>query len=282
MSILSDADIKRELGENILIYPYIEGNLKGASYNFSASKLAWRLQDKKNIYIETEDAIIIEPNTTALIETHEIIWVSEKIAGTYHSKVGSVSMGTGHIGTTLDPKFIGPSLIAVHNHSNESIKIKPEKEAFVTLAFHYLHTSSTRDHGNPSARMDILGKVGIKLTPKENRELDLPYMSDTAQLKSKLLECQDFQIIQEERQKISKTQNNNDQKSRFKLLITGLVIASIFSIFLQVGLYLKKSELGSEPWYETVTAVLSKFLEFTAQTILVGAGLSIFNKSQEP
>ncbi len=47
MTILSDLDIKRELGVNIYVYPYKAKNLKGASYNLTASKLAWNLSTKK-------------------------------------------------------------------------------------------------------------------------------------------------------------------------------------------------------------------------------------------
>ncbi|MBS9389341.1 MAG: hypothetical protein HEQ33_10755 [Dolichospermum sp. WA123] len=113
MSTLSDQDIKRELGINIYIYPYNKGNLKGANYNLTASEFAWSLKTRQRIYNSQEKKIIIDPGDTALIETNESIWVSKKITGTYHSRVTQVSHGTGHIGTTLDPNYIGPSLIAV-------------------------------------------------------------------------------------------------------------------------------------------------------------------------
>ncbi len=70
MTILSDQDIKKELGINIYIYPYKAENLKGASYNLTASELAWDLSTKDSIYDTNEKKIIIKPNTTALIETN--------------------------------------------------------------------------------------------------------------------------------------------------------------------------------------------------------------------
>ncbi len=155
MSTLSDDDIRKELGKNILIYPFTEGNLKGASYNLAASKLAWSLKDKKSIYTEISNTIAIEAGDTALIETKETIWVSKKICGTYHSRVTQVCHGTGHIGTNLDPNYIGPSLIAVHNHSKETYSIEVGKP-FISLMFHYVLSDSTREqHGNPHARTDV-------------------------------------------------------------------------------------------------------------------------------
>jgi hypothetical protein len=38
MTTLSDKDIKRELGENLLIYPFKEDNLKGASPDYRRIK----------------------------------------------------------------------------------------------------------------------------------------------------------------------------------------------------------------------------------------------------
>lgn len=172
MATLSDNDIRQELGLNILIYPFKEGNLKGASYNLTASKLAWELSTKKSIYHPNSNKIIIPEGKTALIETHETIWVSKKISGTYHSRVTQVSQGTGHIGTTLDPNYIGASLIAVHNHSNHPVELIPEVTPFVTLAFQYVHTESSREqHGNSHGRRDILGEVGIQLSTEESNAL---------------------------------------------------------------------------------------------------------------
>ena len=129
----------------------MKGNLKGASYNLTASEFAWSLSTKQRIYNSQNKKIIIESGDTALIETNETIWVSKKIMGTYHSRVTQVSHGTGHIGTTLDPNYIGPSLIAVHNHSNDPIELIPEETTFVTLAFQYLSSESSKNnHGNPS------------------------------------------------------------------------------------------------------------------------------------
>ena len=42
-------------------------------------------------------------------------------------------------------------------------------------------------------RLDILSKVGIKLTTDEENALNKDYMSETELLLSKLDECQDYQ-----------------------------------------------------------------------------------------
>jgi deoxycytidine triphosphate deaminase len=199
MTSLSDQDIKRELGKNILIYPFKRENLKNASYNLTASKLAWSLQTKESIYSQDESdhempgKIIIKPQTTALIETHETIWVNSKICGTYHSKVSWVSKGLGHIATTLDPEYIGPSLITVHNHSNISIEIIPEQDTFASLMFFYLKTRSSCQDNNRPGRPEIL--KDFKVTPEQSQWFELPYRKYVIPLRKKLRKSLEYQTF---------------------------------------------------------------------------------------
>lgn len=275
MTILSDVDIRREIGGNILIYPFREGYLKGASYNLSASKLAWDLATKTNIYSDQEKAVIIPPNSTAVIETHETIWVSQKIAGTYHSRVSQVSHGTGHIGTTLDPNYIGPSLIAVHNHSKESVKIPLEDEPFLTLTFHYLHTPSRKEqHGNSHARRDVLATLGITLTQEENRTLDEPYMSDKEALKMRMEECQDYKKIKQNRASVN-------QKSWFNKLLWSTFVATLIVIFAQIILSVNDTKFEQKSWYEPATVATGKFIELLAVVWVVLGTDYVINKSRQ-
>jgi deoxycytidine triphosphate deaminase len=208
MAILSDIDIKKELGKNIYIYPFNTSQLKGASYNLTASKLAWSLSTKKSIYDRDSEKIIIPPDTTALIETSEVIWVSQEIAGTYHSRVGMVSQGSGHIGTTLDPNYIGPSLIAIHNHHpKRNIELIPgeEDDAILTLVFHYVKTESSRkQHGNSAGRIEILNQMQIELSDEDRRALSKDFMSNPYSLKLEMeKKCEDYQQLERERKRES-------------------------------------------------------------------------------
>lgn len=157
--MLSNIDILNELNENVFIDPLNLKNIKGSSINLTASKNAWSLKNK--VSIVNGDVIEIPANDTALIMTNELIHVTSKIAGLYHSKVSLVSKGTGHIGTTLDPEWYGQSLIAIHNLSSDICKIKVD-ETFVSLTLYYLNSEEEGvlldNHGG---RCDILKSLGI-------------------------------------------------------------------------------------------------------------------------
>ncbi len=154
--MLSIVDIKKELGENIYVYPLHIESIKANSIDLHVSEFAWSLKTKN--YIGNDNYIVIDANDTALVYTEESIYVSNKIGGSYHSKVTLVSKGAGHIGTTLDAQYVGCSLIAIHNHSSEQLKLKVGSE-FVTLQFWYLNSPGYENivsHDNSPGHLRIL------------------------------------------------------------------------------------------------------------------------------
>ncbi|SIO30824.1 dCTP deaminase domain-containing protein [Halodesulfovibrio marinisediminis] len=151
--VLSDVDIIKNLGERIGIYPFCEDNVKGASYNLTASKFAWR--DDELVHPTEDNKIILEPSSTTLVMTEEAVWVDSSLAGTYHSKVRLVSKGLGHISTTLDPNWVGPSLISVHNYSEDAYHLSVGA-SFVTLIFDNLLTPSTKASTNTPGRAGLV------------------------------------------------------------------------------------------------------------------------------
>lgn len=183
--MLSNVDIAKELNKNIWIYGLNTDNIKGASINLTASKWAWRVSDGGTAAVN--DIITIPPHDSVLVETEEVIHVSDKIAGTYHSKVGLVSKGIGHIGTTLDPNWCGNSLIALHNTSGDPIDIKVG-DTFVSLIFSYVKTEAKTDGlngSNSSGRLDALTNINAQNIPEELKE-DWRY--NAAQIKVKCTE----------------------------------------------------------------------------------------------
>ncbi|ACK69185.1 hypothetical protein PCC7424_0729 [Gloeothece citriformis PCC 7424] len=215
MTVLSDQDIKKELGINIYIYPFKEANLKGASYNLTASKFAWSLKEKSQI--DTADGkIIIPPRDTALIETEEVIWVSEKISGTYHSRVSIVSQGIGHINTTLDPDYLGSSLIALHNNTDVSIELIVGKP-FVTLTFQYVQIqASNTDRNNSPGRKDILSKLKMQIYPDADDWFNRSYMGDKNLLLDELRKCDDYKKIQDKRKEEEEEQKQQEEQQKQK------------------------------------------------------------------
>ncbi len=153
MSYLTDVDIKRLLGRDIVIEPFLEESLTPIGYDFCVGDFVYSLENgllkAKNGYY------FLPPKSTVQILTKEALWVSSKIAGTFHSKVSLVSKGLSHISTTLDPGWFGPLLIILRNNTDKEFKLKVGAP-FVTLIFSRVLTPTRSNHYKPAFRKDIL------------------------------------------------------------------------------------------------------------------------------
>ena len=164
-----------------------KNRLNPASFNFSFSRFIVSLNKKsffkiyEEIIKEDEDkdkskdfndlCIYVNPGDTAISLTNESIWVSKSIAGMFHSKVGFVCQGLGHISTTLDPGWQGQLLISVNNPSNKKKRVligrihKKERtiiyNTFITLCLFRLITPAIGKSNNHSGRIDTLRKIII-------------------------------------------------------------------------------------------------------------------------
>lgn len=261
--MLSKIDIQKEIGKSICIYPLSLPNIKENSINLSASAYAWSLkggsvyvsnpsgngkptfslnpvgsatppkviEPKTSAVIETdtkEKYIILFPHSTTLIETVEVLSVGNNIGGTYHSKVGLVSQGIGHIGTMVGPNFSGESLIAIHNISDELVSIKCG-ESFVSVVFHYLDTSYKKINPTVSGHTDKFSELGIILSSEESAELNADWKKQHSEVKHRLIESNSYSELQ----KIIKEQK---WESRKKLINKKNIFWVAITLVLIVGL----------------------------------------------
>lgn len=186
--MISSHGIKRKLGKEIFIYPFQKNRLKGVGYNLAVGDFAWSLVTKKPMMpvgYNRDAGYWIKPNETALILTKEVVAVSKRIGGTFHSKVDKVSEGFSSISTTLDPGWIGPLLISVTNMGTQRRKLKLG-ESFVTVIFNELDGAADLPDGNLPGRFDRLESLGIKVGTKAVEWLNESYTKNNIALKEKI------------------------------------------------------------------------------------------------
>lgn len=206
--MISSHGIKRKLGKEIFIYPFQKSRLKGVGYNLAVGDFAWSLVSKKPMVPEGDDrdaGYWVEPNETALILTKEVLAVSKRIGGSFHSKVDRVSEGFSSISTTLDPGWIGPLLIAITNMGIEKKKLKLG-ESFVTVIFNELEGASDLPDGNPPGRFDRLNSLGIEVGAKAVDWLNEAYTKNPVALKEKIVSenvYADLGILEEKMKKFA-------------------------------------------------------------------------------
>ena len=182
-----------------------------------------------------------------------------------------VSKGLSHIGTTLDPEYIGPSLIAVHNHSNENITLTPEVDTFATLVFQYVKNKASHKHGNNPGRPDVLNS--FKLSELEKKWLEEDFRQIPEKLKAKMeADSKDFQEILKKR-KAPKV------RIRPGVVYIFLLIIFIISLFSYVILDSKKTSFSNQHWYDQLRNVLL-VVTTIVPSIFLNQWLSDSSKSQ--
>ncbi|MDD2665583.1 MAG: hypothetical protein PHI74_01290 [Methanocellales archaeon] len=150
---MTDVDIKKALGKDIVIEPFSGRSLTPVGYDFRVGDFLFSLEH--GLLEPKEGVYLLPPKSTVQIMSKESLWVSNRIGGTFHSKVSLVSKGLSHISTTLDPGWYGPLLITVRNNLDKEIPIKT-MDPFVTLVFFKVSTPTKTPHLKPEFRRDIL------------------------------------------------------------------------------------------------------------------------------
>ncbi|MFB0515598.1 MAG: deoxycytidine triphosphate deaminase, partial [Candidatus Neomarinimicrobiota bacterium] len=122
MSLLTDVDIQKALGKDIVIEPFSKDSLTPVGYDFTVGNYVLSLEQGL-LNPNHQGFYELPPKSTVQILTKESLWVSGRIGGTFHSKVSLVSKGLSHISTTLDPGWYGPLLITIRNNIDKPIRI---------------------------------------------------------------------------------------------------------------------------------------------------------------
>lgn len=165
---------------------------------------------------------------------------------------------------------------------NLPIEIKPKVDAFVTLIFKYLYTSSARKQTeNTSGRVDLLGG---ELNDDQREFLDQDFMSNKDALFNKLLECDDYQKIYKERkeEENQRLQQMSNQKKNIFLKKQYIILSSFLIVLIVSAVWLdnKQNKLASDPsdtWYNTANKVIEWVIP-TITVILVNLWLNYIDR----
>lgn len=231
--MLSIVDIKKELGKNIYLYPIHSNSIKGNSIDLHTSQFAWSLKTKDPLLSKDKTYLIIPPNDTALIYSEESIYVSEKIGGTLHSKVTLVCKGLSHVGTTLDPQYIGNFLVAIHNHSDNEYKLKVGAE-FVSIVFHYLKSSDYidgRTNNNDPGHPRMITEYNNSQKYFEWRDQNA-WVTQEIALYNKMLDSNEYKQCKSDFEQEQRRFNRKIMHSKWKkYIVVAIILLAILGIF---------------------------------------------------
>lgn len=297
--MLSKRDFEKELGRGISIYPFKEKNIKENSINFSVSSNAWTLGNgtiirskpgyfslatpesapSTRIVLSCGDSairsigkrqyLILLPNTTTIVETQEVIGVSNRIGGTLHSKVGIVAQGIGDIGTMLGPCYCGHLMISLHNLTDHLV-VLPVGETFVSIVFHYLDTpAAIKKNTNMSGHVDMLSELGIHIDAQTREFLTADWKQTEDGIREKMTGENSFKLFE------GKLKKEKAQKYRRFFTRSNILIVVVLLIFITLGAvvaYTIKSKTHNDIWVERywtimITGIIVPFIMWLIKQI---------------
>lgn len=244
--MLSIEDFYKEIGKNIFIYPLKNVRILGNSIDLTASRFAWT-STGKYIFNDQTKEIIVPPHETACVLTQEAIYVTEKIGGTYHSRVTLAQRGFGHIGTMLDPKYVGQSLILLHNTTNRELKIS-YGERIVSIVFHYLNTPIlTKSHNASPAHVEKI--TGFERFDEYKRWYEKNrWAFEERELVDHFLTSQEYEDLQKKEATDQETWNNTPQKVKCFVKRKGkkyvILICVCIVLYLSTSLIFSRMQLS--------------------------------------
>jgi dCTP deaminase len=174
--MFSDTDIKQQIEERrnnstkgISIEPFEEKYLTPVGYDFRVGVKGFSWKNKREIDIEQERRIEIEPNDTVVIETLESVSLSKGVGATIHAMATrAVLYGLSHISTTIDPGWTGKLLISVHNYRDSSVELR-FRDSFCTVCFYKAESESKVPLGRPVDRDDLWQQL-IEISRQEKKK----------------------------------------------------------------------------------------------------------------
>lgn len=230
--LLSNNDIKRGLlnAKQLAIHPLKVENIKGSSINLTASKCAWNLKDNNSAYVVERNKIVIPPNNSVCIVTNEAIWISRRIAGTYHSRVTLVSKGFANISTTLDPQWYGLSLVTLNNLSSSEVEI-PVGSSIASIMLYFLKTPATKGIiENQASRPEIYTKFNT--TQEEEDFLTAEWHKSYNNLVNSMLSSLSYENLYKDRTKFRRSFSTFLGHNLVATLAGGLIATVVGSIIL--------------------------------------------------
>ncbi|MEW6068075.1 MAG: hypothetical protein AB1610_07285 [Nitrospirota bacterium] len=181
MSLLTDTNLKNMIcSENtwtdknkLHIYPFFEDCLTPVGYDLRVGSPYSSALKGGTFEIKEGDQIAIIPQDTVLITTLEEVGMPKDrtISALIASKVSKVSKGLSHISTTIDPDWDGKLLIAIHNHSRDTVNLN-FAEPLCTVVFFENKSPSTKGQCNMNSANSKLGIIlnGLNNSLKGRKE----------------------------------------------------------------------------------------------------------------
>ena len=141
---------------DVLIDPYDEKQIQGATYDLRVGEHGATTTSKKIVNIKDNGYLPVEPGDIGLIEVLETIRLGPQYVGRFGLRSKYARKGlVATTGAQIDPGYNGRLIVGIMNLTPKLISL-PYKDDFLSVEFHKLEEPTTRPYdGNYQNKMGL-------------------------------------------------------------------------------------------------------------------------------
>jgi deoxycytidine triphosphate deaminase len=232
--VLSKHDFAKELGKNLLIYPFSIDSLDHSSYALHAHKYAWEL-DTKNSALATngdKEFIAVPPKKTVLVLTKESISLQHNLSGICCSGVSNAAKGLLICTTPIKCGWIGRLIVTVYNTTDNQVNINiGEKIAVLLIDRLHSKTQNSIQNQNMKTLQMLTALIGESISGLED-EISPTNTSNVDHMKTSLINSENYKQFRASQPK---------QWWKFVLSLIGILV-----LIIVIGKYIGYDKVLSE------------------------------------
>lgn len=172
MILNNEQILEAQKSGDIVIEPFHERQLQGASYDLRVGEQGATTSAKRVVNIGEAGFFILQPGDFGVVTVHEVLRIGPQYVGRFGLRSKYARKGiVATTGPQIDPGYHGRLIIGLTNLTPRPISL-PHKDDLLTVEFHRLERPSTKPYSGPYQDKTELGPEEIEfITEREGLAL---------------------------------------------------------------------------------------------------------------
>lgn len=153
MPVFSEKSFRELIGKLLAIHPLKEENITGVGYDLTVGYYAKVSPGKRRIeasgeVADSDERLRLDPETYLVVVSREYVYLSCRVAATFHSKSSLAAQAIFMNSTTGDPNWKGRLIFLLYNASGTAVEFEADR-TFATMVVNYVERRSRITPKNP-------------------------------------------------------------------------------------------------------------------------------------
>jgi dCTP deaminase len=167
MILTNDQILAAYKSGDIIIEPFDEEQLQGASYDLRVGEQGATTSEKHLVKIAEKGFIVLHPGDFAVVTVHEILRLGPQYVGRFGLRSKYARKGVvATTGPQIDPGYHGRLIVGLTNLTPRAISL-PHRDDLLTVEFHKLDQPTTKPYSGPYQDRVELGAEEIEFITEQ-------------------------------------------------------------------------------------------------------------------